>query len=396
MFSPAAGELVGDHLLGERHLDPLEQALEDGVASRGGLLEALAPAEPLADVGLELLGGVELAGELGELVVELGQLLLLDLRDGDRHLDLLADEVAADQLGGEGLLLALGHAGEGVVQSVEHAALADLVAHAGDLGTLDDLAVLGGLEVDHDDVAVGGRAVDVEQGGEPLTQCLDLLLDVGVGQLDVVDLGLDTGVVGQRDRGLDLDLGGELEGLVVLEPGHLDLGLGDRLEGVLLERLDVLLRQHGVDGLVEDRAATDLAVDDRRRDLAPAEAGDVDLLGDLLVRRVEARLELLEGHLDGQLGPGRAQGLDGALHRLSPWFSRVGCWLSRVGCARGGPGPGDSSPSPSRGPPSSLLARRRALKSAGPPGGRRGRRPGRGGRGDRTRTCGLLLPKQAR
>ena len=71
-----------------------------------------------------------------------------------------------------------------------------------------------------------------------------------------------------------------------------------------------------VDRLVEDRAAADLAVDDRRRDLAAAEAGDVDLLGDLLVRRVEARLELLEGHLDGQLGPGRAQGLDGALHRF--------------------------------------------------------------------------------
>ena len=63
--------------------------------------------------------------------------------------------------------------------------------------------------------------------------------------------------------------------------------------------------------------------------LAAAEAGHVDLLGDLLVRRVEARLELLEGHLDGELGPGRAQSLDGALHR---WFSSVigsaGGWRS--------------------------------------------------------------------
>ena len=62
-------------------------------------------------------------------------------------------------------------------------------------------------------------------------------------------------------------------------------------------------------------AAADLAVDHGRGDLAAPEAGHVDLLGDRLVRRVEARLELLEGHLDGQLGPGRAQGLDGALHR---------------------------------------------------------------------------------
>ena len=80
-------------------------------------------------------------------------------------------------------------------------------------------------------------------------------------------------------------------------------------------------------GLRRGRAAADLAVDDRGGHLAAAEAGDVDLLGDLLVRRVEARLELLEGHLDGQLGPGRAQGLDGALHRFSPLIGAVRWWL---------------------------------------------------------------------
>ena len=46
-----------------------------------------------------------------------------------------------------------------------------------------------------------------------------------------------------------------------------------------------------------------------------------------LVRRVEARLELLEGHLDGQLGPGRAQGLDGALHRFLLSRGRSGAWM---------------------------------------------------------------------
>ena len=268
-------------------------------------------------------------------------------------LDVLADQVAADELGGEGLLVAGGHAGEGLVEAVEHAAAADLVGHAGHLGALDDLAVLGGLEVDDHEVAVGGGALDVDQGGEPLAQRLHLLLDVLVGQLDVVDLGLEAVVGGQRDLGLDVDLGGELEGLVVLELGDLDLGLGERLEGVLLQRLDVLLREHVVDRLVEDRAAADLAVDHGRRDLAAAEAGDVDLLGDLLVRRVEARLELLEGHLDGQLGPGRAQGLDGALHRWSP------CVVSGVVQVVGG---------------ARTVVRR----------------------GDRTRTCDLLLPKQAR
>ena len=269
----------------------------------------------------------------------------------DRHgdLDVLADQVAADELGGEGLVVAGGHADQRLVEAVDHAAAADLVAHAGQLGALDDLAVLGGLEVDDHEVAVGGGPLDVAQGGEPLAQRLDLLLDVGVGDLDVVDLGLEAVVGRQRDLGLDVDLGGELEALVVLELGDLDLGLGQRLEGVLLQRLACTSAGRSVvDRLVEDRAAADLAVDDRRRDLAPAEAGHVDLLGDLLVRRVEARLELLEGHLDGQLGPGRAQGLDGALHCVLLLDGLlVTCGLDRR-------------------------------------------------RGDRTRTCGLLLPKQAR
>ena len=198
--------------VGQRDLDLLEQLLEHGVAGGRGLLEALAPAEALAHVGGQLLGGVELRGHLGELVVELGQLLLLDLVDGHRHLDVLADQVAADELGGEGLLVAGRHAGQRLVEPVEHAALADLVGHAADLGALDGLAVLGGLEVEHDEVAVGGRALDVVEGGEPLTQRLDLLLDVGVGDLDVLDLGLEAVVVGHGDLGLHLDLGGELEG----------------------------------------------------------------------------------------------------------------------------------------------------------------------------------------
>ena len=188
MFCAAGVELVGDHRLGQRDLDLLQQRLEDGVAGGGGLLEALAAAEPLAHVVGQLVDGVELRGQLGELVVELGELLLLHLGDGDRDLDVLADQVAAHELGGEDLLVAGGHADQRLVETVEHAAATDLVGHAGDLGALDDLAVLGGLEVDHHEVAVGGRALDVDQGGEALAQRLDLLLDVGVADLDVLDL----------------------------------------------------------------------------------------------------------------------------------------------------------------------------------------------------------------
>ena len=205
---------------------------------------------------------------------------------------------------------------QGLVDALEHVARADLVGVAADLAALDRLAVARGLEVDGGDVAVLGGALDVLEGGEALAQRLDLLVDVVVGDGHVLDLHAEPVVRRDLDRRPHVDLGGELEQGVVLELGDVDLGLRQRLQVVLLEGLHVELRQRVVDRLVEDGTAADLAVDHRRRDLALAEAGDVDLLGDGLVRRVEARLELLEGHLDGDLGPGRAQRLDGALHRV--------------------------------------------------------------------------------
>ena len=220
-------------------------------------------AQPVAHVLGELLVGVELRGLLGEVVVELGQLLLLHLADAHADLDVLADQVATDELGGEDLVLAGRQAEQGLVEALDHAAAADLVAHLADLGALDGLAVLGGEEVDDHEVAVGGGALDVGEGAEALAQRCDLLLDVGVGDLEVVDLGLEAVVVGQLDGRLDVDLGGELELLVRGEVGDLDLGLGQRLQVVLLERLHVLLRHEVLHGLLEDDLAADLPVDDR-------------------------------------------------------------------------------------------------------------------------------------
>lgn len=66
--------------------------------------------------------------------------------------------------------------------------------------------------------------------------------------------------------------------------------------------------------MLEDRTAADALVDDACGDLALAEARDGDLLSDVLVGMIDARLELVVFHLDGQLDLGRVQGLDGALH----------------------------------------------------------------------------------
>ena len=86
-------------------------------------------------------------------------------------------------------------------------------------------------EVEDDEVAVGGGALDVVEGAEALAQRLDLLVDVVVGDLDVVD-GRPRGRCSRAGRSrADVDLGGELERLVVLELGDLDLRLGERPRG---------------------------------------------------------------------------------------------------------------------------------------------------------------------
>ena len=87
-----------------------------------------------------------------------------------------------------------------------------------DLGALDGLAVLLGHEVDDDEVAVGGRALDVDQGREALAQrgstCSSTSSSVTATSSTC---GGQVVVRREVDLGLDVDLGGELEGLVVLE-----------------------------------------------------------------------------------------------------------------------------------------------------------------------------------
>ena len=92
-------QLLGDERVGHGHLGQVEDLLQHRVARGGGLLEALAVAQPGPDVVGQLLDGVELGGHLGELVVELGELLLLDRGDVDLDLDVLTLEVAAGERG---------------------------------------------------------------------------------------------------------------------------------------------------------------------------------------------------------------------------------------------------------------------------------------------------------
>ena len=150
--------------------------------------------------------------------------------------------------------------------------------------------------------------------------CSKLGVDVLVGDLGHVDLDLERGEVRQLDVRTDVDLGGEGQRHAVGELTDLDVGLTEHLQLVLVDRVAVGLGERLVDRLVEHGAASDPLVDDARRHLALAETGDRHLRGDLLVGRVDAGLQLVEGDLDGQSHSGRAQGLDVALHVPgTPW-----------------------------------------------------------------------------
>jgi hypothetical protein len=211
--------------------------------------------------------------------------------------------------------LAGAETGQGLVEALDHRGRADLVGDA--LDRVDLLAVDVRGQVDGDEVAGAGRAVHADQRAEPLTQGGDPLLDVLVTDLDVVDGDRERLVVRQLHRRAHVDLRGELQLATlatVRDVGDVDRRLAERAHLVLLDGLAVEAREGVVDGLLEDRAATDPLVDDPGRDVTPAKARDVHLAGDRPVRRVQARLELLVRHLDGQLHPGRVEGLDGRLH----------------------------------------------------------------------------------
>ena len=315
-------DLVLEQLLRDGDLDQLEQLLQHTLLGLGGLVVLLHVLEALAAVGAQLLERVELGGELCELVVQPGQLTAGDLGDLDGDLGLLAGRRTALELGGEGGLATGLQALHGVVDALQQLAGADGVGDALGEAVLQHLAVDLGLQVHGDDVTVLGGALDRAGGREALTQLLDRGVDVLVADLDGVDLDLDAGVVRDLDGGTDVDLGGEVQRLAVLQLRDVDLGLAQRVELGVVDGLGVEPRERVVDGLLQHSATTEPLVDDPGGDLALAEALHRDLLVDLLVRRVEAVLELLEGHLDSEPNPGRVQGLHGALHgSVSLWLT---------------------------------------------------------------------------
>jgi hypothetical protein len=332
-------DLGGDDRLRQRHLGVLDELVQETVTGLRGLLHPLGPAQTLAQVLGQLVERVELRGQLGELVVGLGEVTLLHGGHLDGDLRILVGVLTGDQLRGEGLLLVGRHALEGLVDAVDETALADLVGEAGGGGLLDLLAVDGGGEIDLDVVTGLRGTLDTRQGAEPGAQLVELLGDLVLGHLGLVDLDGQAVQVGEGDLGADVDLGGERDALAVGDLGDLDVGPADRLD--VLGRhhgLLVLHRDRGVHDLVQDGATADPGLQDAGRRLARAEAGDADLLGDLLVRAVEVGLELVERHLDVDPDARRAEGA----RRCSSRWNSLGGTSAATG--RGSRGPRSVAP----------------------------------------------------
>ena len=212
---------------------------------------------------------------------------------------------------------------DGVVKALQHALGTDLVGDALGSGVLEDLTILGAFEVDDGDVTLGGGTIHLGVGGEALTQQLDLLVDVLVGNSEHRHLGGDLGGVGNLEVRTHVHLGGELDEFTILQLGDVDLGLVQGNDLVVLDGLVVGLRESIVDGLLQHGAAAEALVNHRGGNLALAKAGNAHLGGDVLVGLVESGLELIKRHRDGELHPGGAELLEGAGHERSPEWSDI-------------------------------------------------------------------------
>ena len=161
------GDLGQDERIGNRDLGVGQQMLQHLVTGLEPLLKLLGALSLRLDVGRELIHGVELGGQLGELVVKLGQDTLLDRLDRHRDIGVLALLIASGERRRERLDLFGGHPDECVVQSVDHVAGTDLVGDP--LGRVDLLLVDRRRKVDRHEVTHGGDPLDASQSAKALT-----------------------------------------------------------------------------------------------------------------------------------------------------------------------------------------------------------------------------------
>ena len=256
----------------------------------------LALAQPRPDVLAQLVDRVE-ARLLGERVVDLGQLLRLDLLDGDGELGVLPGEVLGAVVLRERHLdrdVVIGvRALELVLEARDEPAGAELDELVATFATLERHAVDRADVVDGQEVAVLGRALDGVEPGEAIAQRVDLSVDRLVGGLRLRAADLEVAVRAELRLGAHADLDREREGLAARgQVADVQRRLADGRDARGVDGVDVPLREEAADGLVEDGVAADPLDDDGRRDLPLAEARDPEITPELAGGAVERALDL--------------------------------------------------------------------------------------------------------
>ena len=162
-----------------------------------------------------LVDRLELAEVLGDpLVGELGQHELLHRCDRDREVGRL---VGALRRGRERQLVAgRRRRSSCVVEVVGDPALADLVGPVLGVEAGDLLAVAGGRQIERDEVAGGGRPVDVDERAVAAQLGCDRLVDLVVGGVGRRQLDAQAAVAGDGDLRAHLARGVELDRAVLL------------------------------------------------------------------------------------------------------------------------------------------------------------------------------------
>ena len=169
------------------------------------------------------------------------------------------------------------------------------------------------------------RSSTAAEGRVLVAQLVDDVVDLGV--VDRLDLGLEreVGVVAELDLGPHLDRGLEAERLALDGLDDLDVRVGQRDDVLLEDRLAVRVLDEVLDGLVEDRAGAEDALEDGARGLAGPEAGDARPAGQAADGVAHGAVELVGGDLDLEEDGALGGGGRGHLHRTASigWADRL-------------------------------------------------------------------------
>ena len=120
-------QLVLNNLLRNRNLNHLNELSQHLIACLRTLIGDLSLGNLLLNVFLQFINGVELRGQLGELVVSFGKFTLL--HGGKLHLNnsLLTGVIPTRKLGLERCVLTSRQAQQGFINTLKHGARTDLV-----------------------------------------------------------------------------------------------------------------------------------------------------------------------------------------------------------------------------------------------------------------------------